>query len=78
MESDGPLAQLAEHLTFNQGVTGSNPVRPIQINARPFLLFDTFLQSRRQGLSTRTIEFYECCLKPFVLDLRPENSATEF
>ncbi len=24
----GPLAQLAEHLTFNQGVTGSNPVRP--------------------------------------------------
>ena len=25
---DGPLAQLAEHLTFNQGVTGSRPVRP--------------------------------------------------
>jgi transcriptional regulator with XRE-family HTH domain len=24
----GPLAQLAEHLTFNQGVTGSRPVRP--------------------------------------------------
>ena len=23
----GPLAQLAEHLTFNQGVTGSRPVR---------------------------------------------------
>ena len=24
----GPLAQLVEHLTFNQGVTGSRPVRP--------------------------------------------------
>ena len=24
----GPLAQLAEHLTLNQGVTGSLPVRP--------------------------------------------------
>jgi hypothetical protein len=26
----GPLAQLVEHLTFNQGVTGSNPVGPAQ------------------------------------------------
>lgn len=25
---DGALAQLVEHLTFNQVVTGSNPVRP--------------------------------------------------
>jgi hypothetical protein len=24
----GPLAQPVEHLTFNQGVTGSNPVGP--------------------------------------------------
>ena len=24
----GPLAQLAEHLTFNQGVAGSRPARP--------------------------------------------------
>ena len=24
----GPLAQMVEHLTFNQGVTGSSPVRP--------------------------------------------------
>lgn len=24
----GPLAQLVEHLTFNQGATGSNPVGP--------------------------------------------------
>jgi transcriptional regulator with XRE-family HTH domain len=44
-----------EHTTFNQGVTGSNPVRPIQIHARPFLLLDKFLQSRRQGSSARTI-----------------------
>jgi transcriptional regulator with XRE-family HTH domain len=27
-QTGGPLAQLAEHLTFNQGVTGSRPVRP--------------------------------------------------
>jgi DNA-binding XRE family transcriptional regulator len=27
----GPLAQLVEHLTFNQGVTGSRPVRPTRI-----------------------------------------------
>ena len=26
--SHGPLAQLAEHLTFNQGVVGSSPTRP--------------------------------------------------
>jgi site-specific recombinase XerD len=57
---------LVEHLTFNQGVTGSIPVRPIQI--RPFVLLNAFIQSRRQGSSARTIEFYECCLKPFVLD----------
>ena len=25
---NGPLAQLAEHLTFNQGVAGSSPARP--------------------------------------------------
>jgi hypothetical protein len=24
----GPLAQLVEHLTFNQGVAGSNPAGP--------------------------------------------------
>ena len=32
----GPLAQLAEHLTFNQGVTGSRPVRPTKAG-RPSL-----------------------------------------
>ncbi len=58
---------MVEHLTFNQGVTGSNPVRPT-IHVRSFVLLDKFLQSRRQGSSARTIEFYECCLKPFVPD----------
>jgi len=27
-----------------------------------------FLKSRRQGISPRTIEFYECCLRPYVLN----------
>ena len=26
--ADGPLAQLVEHLTFNQGVAGPIPARP--------------------------------------------------
>jgi len=38
------------------------------INVRSFIFLDKFLQSRRQGSSVRTIEFYECCLKPFVLN----------
>jgi integrase/recombinase XerD len=67
MTSDGPLAQLVEHLTFNQGVAGSIPARPT-IHVQSFILLDKFLKSRRQGSSIRTIEFYECCLKPFVLD----------
>jgi hypothetical protein len=54
-------------VSFNQGVTGSIPVRPT-IRIQSFIFLDKFLQSRRQGSSTRTIEFYECCLKPFVLD----------
>jgi site-specific recombinase XerD len=58
---------LVEHLTFNQGVTGSIPVRPT-IHVQSFIFLDKFLQSRRQGSSVRTIEFYECCLKPFVLN----------
>ena len=32
----GPLAQLAEHLTFNQGVAGSRPARPTKAG-RPSL-----------------------------------------
>lgn len=31
-----------------------------------FILLNAFLQSRRQGSSPRTIEFYECCLRSFV------------
>jgi len=64
---DGPLAQLAEHLTFNQGVAGSRPARPTTSSSVSILL-NAFLQSRRQGSSIRTIEFYECCLRPFILN----------
>ena len=32
----GPLAQLVEHLTFNQGVAGSNPAGPAFFN--PYVL----------------------------------------
>ena len=67
MASNGPLAQLVEHLTFNQGVAGSIPARPT-IHVQSFIFLDKFLKSRRQGSSIRTIEFYECCLKPFVLN----------
>ncbi len=30
--NDGPLAQLVEHLAFNQRVVGSSPTRLIQLN----------------------------------------------
>jgi len=56
---------LVEHLTFNQGVTGSRPVRPTS----EFLLaewFAQFLKSRRQGISPRTYDFYEALLNPFI------------
>ena len=36
------------------------------MHSPPFIFLDKFLQSRRQGSSLRTIEFYECCLRPFV------------
>ena len=78
----GPLAQLAEQLTLNQQVTGSSPVRltenPIRndpnipplvaklVNNGLPLLLTKFLNSRRQGISPRTIQFYEFCLEPFV------------
>ena len=80
-----------ENLTFNQGVTGSRPVRPtinpIQNspllpsglsqfvnNGLPFLL-TKFLASRRQGISSETLEFYQYCLKSFVenYQLTPES-----
>jgi site-specific recombinase XerD len=74
----GPLAQLVEHLTFNQGVTGSRPVRPTKSSVPQDTnqnLLDKFLSSRRQGISPRTTEFYECLLKPFVYgyDLTPDD-----
>ena len=80
MASNGPLAQLVEHLTFNQGVTGSNPVRPtlknnVLLTSRNLSLLTKFLSPRRQGISPRTIEFYESCLKPFTSSyyLTPED-----
>jgi len=73
---------LAEHLTFNQGVAGSRPARPIKnhtqnsrdiipliaklVNNGLPLLLTKFLKSRRQGISPDTLEFYEFCLEPFV------------
>jgi len=59
---------LAEHLTFNQGVAGSRPARPTsQFPASSQeVLLAKFLKSRRQGISPRTLEFYEALLKRFV------------
>ena len=53
------------NLTFNQGVAGSRPARPTRSSPNAKFL-DEFLNSRRQGTSPRTTEFYECCLKPFI------------
>ena len=69
-------------LSFNQGVTGSRPVRPTRnhtqnvkditpliaklVNNGLPLLLTKFINSRRQGISPDTLEFYEFCLKPFV------------
>jgi site-specific recombinase XerD len=52
-------------MTFNQGVAGSRPARPTRLSSSDNLL-NEFLNSRRQGTSLRTTEFYEACLKPFV------------
>jgi len=64
----------AEHLTFNQGVAGSRPARPTRNPSSDKLLAE-FLNSRRQGISPRTLEFYEACLRPFVVnyDLTPAD-----
>jgi hypothetical protein len=62
-------------MTFNQGVAGSIPARPT-IHVQSFIFLDKFLQSRRQGSSARTIEFYECCLKPFVLNYELTTDGT--
>ncbi len=54
-------------MTFNQGVTGSRPVRPTSFSSPPLpYLLSQFLNSRRQGTSPRTIEFYQATLMPFV------------
>ena len=45
----GPLAQLAEHLPFKQGVTGSNPVRLMYLKMRNA----TLAQSAEQTLRKR-------------------------
>jgi len=53
-------------VSFNQGVTGSRPVRPTKFfNSAHQCLLSDFLNSRRQGISPRTIEFYKACLEPF-------------
>ncbi len=43
LKNVGALAQLVEHLTFNQVVTGSNPVRPTIFLLIPSLLFLSLL-----------------------------------
>jgi len=68
---------LAEHLTFNQVVAGSRPARPTTklFSSLLHYLLSEFLNSRRQGTSSRTLEFYEACLRPFVTnyDLTPAD-----
>ena len=52
-------------LTFNQGVAGSRPARPTA-NFQLAVCLQGFLESRRQGISPRTYEFYQALLSPFV------------
>ena len=60
-------------VSFNQGVTGSRPVRPTTkfFSSPQEVLLSRFLDSRRQGISSRTIEFYKACLEPFVSNYSP-------
>ena len=53
------------NMAFNRSVAGSRPVRPTKLSSSDRFLTE-FLNSRRQGISPRTTEFYEACLKPFV------------
>jgi site-specific recombinase XerD len=64
-------------LTFNQGVAGSRPARPTSSPPLADLLA-RFLKSRRQGISSRTYEFYEALLNPFVhtCELTPDSINT--
>ena len=67
---------MVEHLTFNQGVTGSNPVRPTKDIPKKFTRYhvqkfttqqlDKFIASRPEGSSKRTIEFYRYTLTDFI------------
>ncbi|MFC1956534.1 helix-turn-helix domain-containing protein [Chloroflexota bacterium] len=70
---NGPLYHLTEHTTFNRGVTNS---RLTQTTIE--YLLAQFLKSRRQGISTRTCEFYKVLLLPFVhsCELTPESINT--
>ena len=45
---------------------GSRPARPTCASSQNQVLLCEFLNSRRQGTSPRTTEFYEFCLKPFI------------
>jgi hypothetical protein len=47
--SSGPLAQLVEQLTFNQWVTGSNPVR-LTTDINDLAVFGSFLTSLKSVL----------------------------
>ena len=42
VSGDGPLAQLAEHRTFNPGVVGSIPTRPTKHQVRPDIITRVF------------------------------------
>jgi len=55
------------NLFYTQEVRGSSPLPPTILQARINTpLLTKFLETRRQGLSARTIEFYEYYLAPFV------------
>ncbi len=75
----GPLAQLAEQLTLNQPVGGSSPPRLTNERTDKLastgvnFLFEEFVRSRRQGISSQSIRFYRICLKQF-LDKYPLTS----
>jgi len=49
-----------------QNPLNSSPVIAQLVNNGLPLLLTKFLKSRRQGISPRTLQFYEFCLKPFV------------
>jgi site-specific recombinase XerC len=61
-------------MTFNQGVAGSRTARPTRLSSSDNLLTE-FLNSRLQGISPRTTEFYETYITPFVngYDLTPND-----